>query len=166
MKLNGNIQRFRSALALALMLWCAGAGCMIVSYAHGANMSGASAAQVSSSSAGWGHASGSMGAHDGCKARHAPGRRVASSITNQTSLANLEGLAEVPNSSNAMTCCPLTGGAFVVTSRQRISNEDRSVLQGVAAISVVTSFAATSLAISLRLPNQNQTYLRGCVFLI
>ena len=170
MKLNRNIQRLRSALALALILWCAGAGCMIVSYVHGANMSAAGTARLDSGDAGWGHVSGSMGAHDGCKARHASKRGVASSITNQSSsfgsLANLEGLNEVPNSSNAMGCCPLTSGAFVVTGRQRISNEDRSVSQGYAAISFVTRFAATPLAIPVRLPNQSQTYLRGCIFLI
>ena len=164
------ISKLRSALTLVLMLWCAGAGCMIVSYAHGAAMSGSGAAKVSAGSAGWGHASGSMGTHDGCKALHASERRVASSMTDHAlsseSLADIEGLAEVPNSSNAMSCCPLTSGTFVVTGRQRISNEDASASQGFDAVSVGTGVAATTLAIPLRLPNQNQTYLRGCVFLI
>ncbi len=165
------LRKFRSAITLGLILWCAGAGCMIVSYAHGAAMRGAGAANVSSNSTGWGHASGSMGTHDCCKARHKSERRVAQPITDHVSSsessANLEGTAEVPNSSNAMSCCPLTSGTFVVTGRQRINSDDASVSQGAATVSVIhNSFAASPLAIPLRLPNQNQTYLRVCVFLI
>ncbi len=163
------ISRLRSALAVALVLWCAGAGCMIVSYAHGTAMSAANTAGVSSGSTASGETSGSMGTHDCCKARHASEHRLASSTKHVSSSdlsANFEGLAELPNSSNAMNCCPLTSGAFVVNGRQRISNDDASESSGVKAVSILTSFAATPFAMPLRLPNQKQTYLRGCVFLI
>lgn len=164
------LRNLRSAITLGLMLWCAGAGCMIVSVAHGAAMCGAEATKTSSSSAGLGQVSGSAGAHDCCKARHASERRVASSMTAHAilaeSLMNLEGLAEVPDSSDAMSCCPLTSGTIVVTGRQRISHHDTSVSRGLDAATVVTTAASTPLATPLRLPNQNQTYLRGCVFLI
>jgi D-arabinose 1-dehydrogenase-like Zn-dependent alcohol dehydrogenase len=161
------LSKLRSAITLGLVLWCGGAGCMIVSYAHGAAMSENVAA--SSESTAWGETSGSMGAHKCCKARHASERRLASSTKNVSSsysFADLEELAELPNSSNAMNCCPLTSGTFVVNGRQRVSNDDASVLLGPEAASVTTRFTATSLALPLRLPNQNQTYLRGCVFLI
>jgi hypothetical protein len=162
------LRKLRSAITFGLMLWCAGAGCMIVSYARGAAMSGAGAA--SSSGADWGYVSGSRRTHDCCKARHKSERRSASSMTDHASssesLANLEELAEVPNSSNAMSCCPLTSGTFVVNGRPRTSNGSASVSPGPEVVSVITRFAAMPLAVLLRLPNQNQTYLRGCVFLI
>ena len=161
------LSKLRSAITFGLVLWCGGAGCMLVSYAHVAAMS--ATARVNSVSTAGGETSGSMGTHDCCKARHKAERRAASMMDHASSseaLANLEELAEVPNSSNAMNCCPLTSGTVVVNSRQRISNDDASVSLGPEAISVITRFAATSLAMPLRLPNQNQTYLRGCVFLI
>ena len=164
------LRNLRSAITLGLMFWCAGAGCMIVSVAHGSAMRGTEATKTSSSGAGWGQGSGSMGAHDCCKARHASERHVASSMTDHAlspeSLTNLEGLAEVPNSSNAMSCCPLTSGTIVATGRQRITNDDASVSRGLDTATVVTSVASTPLTAPLHLLNQNQTYLRGCVFLI
>ncbi|HMG74904.1 MAG TPA: hypothetical protein VK582_15490 [Pyrinomonadaceae bacterium] len=162
------LSKLRSAITFGLVLWCGGAGCMIVSYAHVAAMT--ANGRVGFVSTAGGETSGSMGTHDCCKARHKSERRTASSMTDHASsseaLANLEGLAEVPNSSNAMNCCPLTSGTVVVNSRQRISNDDASVSPGAEALSVITRFAASPLAMTLRLPNQNQTYLRGCVFLI
>jgi D-arabinose 1-dehydrogenase-like Zn-dependent alcohol dehydrogenase len=155
--------KFRSAITVVLMLWCAGAGCMMVSYAHGAAMTAANTAKDSSGS------TGSMGTHTCCKARHASERRPALSTKHVSSsdlLANLEELAESPNSSNAMNCCPLNSGTFVVNGRQRISEDDASESSGVKAVSILTSFAAAPFAMPLRLPNQKQTYLRGCVFLI
>ena len=164
------LKNLRSAITFGLMFWCTGAGCMIVSVAHGAAMSGTDATQMDSSMSGWGQAFGSMGTHDCCKARHASERRVASSIRDHApssqSLVNLEGLAEVPNSSNAKNCCPLTSGTMVVTGRQRVSNDDTSVSGELDAVAIVTSAGSTPMAKPLRLPDQNQTYLRGCVFLI
>ena len=162
------LNRLRSGVTFGLVLWCGGAGCMLVSYAHVAAMS--ATARVSSVSTAGGETSGSMGTHDCCRARHKSERRTASSMTDHAStsesLANLEGLAEVPNSSNAMSCCPFTSGTFTVNGRQRISDDDASESSGAKAVSILTSFAATPFAMLLRLPNQKQTYLRGCVFLI
>jgi hypothetical protein len=120
-----------------------------------------------------------MGTHDCCKARHASGhasaghasdRRAASSTANDlassASLIDSEEVAEVPSSSNAINCCPLTSGTFVLNSRERVVNENVSVSHGGGAVTVVSSVAAIPLAIPLRLSDQNQTYLRGCVFLI
>lgn len=170
MKIDRNTQGLRSALAIALMLWCAGAGCMIVSYAHGVAMSATEGAQTSSSNDAWAGVTGSAGAHAGCKARHASERQVARSMTNHASssgsLAEIEGLAEVLSSSDAMSCCPLTTGTILAAGRQLTSNEEASASQGLDPIAVVNNVTSTPLAIPLRLPNQNQTYLRGCVFLI
>jgi hypothetical protein len=164
------LRNLRSAITLGLILWCAGAGCMIVSVANGAAMCGDDAAKTTSSSAGFGQVSGAAGAHDCCKARHASERRMPLSMTNRVispaSLINREGLAEVPNSSSAMSCCPLTSGTIVVTGRQRITNDDASVSRGRDAATVVISVASTPVDVPFRLLNQNQTYLRGCAFLI
>jgi hypothetical protein len=160
------ISRFRSALTVVLVLWCAGAGCMIVSYAHVAAMT---AANTDSGSSAWSETSGSMGTHDCCKARHASERQLASStkhVWSSGSLASSEELAEFPAPANAISCCPLTSGTFVVNSRQRISNDDASAPPSVEAVPGITRFAATPRTRPLRLLNQNQTYLRGCVFLI
>jgi hypothetical protein len=155
------------------MLWCAGAGCIVASYAHGAAMSGMNASKVSSSGGGWGGASGSMGTHSCCKARHSSERRVAPSTSDRASASEASPdfatitLADVPQSSDAMSCCPLTGGTFVVASRQRISNEDASVPNDIDAISIVPgSRAAAARSYALNLPYQSQTHLRLCVFLI
>jgi hypothetical protein len=162
------ISRLRSALATALVVWCAGAGCMMVSYAHGMAMSSADAPNIRSRSGGWEQASGSVGAHDCCKARHGSERRGASSTNHASSpySANLEELSEVPPSPDAMSCCPLTSGTFVVSGRQSISYENVSAVQGAGAGPIVKSAAVDFPPMPLRLPNQNQTYLRGCVFLI
>jgi hypothetical protein len=161
--------KFRSAITFGMVLWCGGAGCIIVSYAHGDAMSASISACASSSRTALGETPRSMGTHDCCKARHAT-EPHASSTTARTSssqsLANLEELAEIPNSSDAMSCCPLTSGTFTVSGRQRISNDDASVSPGAEAISVITNLAATRGVMPLRLPDQHQTYLRGCVFLI
>jgi hypothetical protein len=118
--------------------------------------------------AGFGHASGSMGAHDCCKARHATERRFTSQVAHRTvsseSFASLEKLAEVPNSSNTISCCPLTSGSIVVAARQRVGEEAASLSSNVEAISSVRAGFTTTPVV--RLPNQKQTYLRGCVFLI
>jgi hypothetical protein len=65
-----------------------------------------------------------------------------------------------------MSCCPLTSGTFVISGRQSISNENISAVQGAGADPIVNSAAVDFSVMPLRLPIQNQTYLRGCVFLI
>jgi hypothetical protein len=164
------LRKLRSAVALTLVLWCAGAGCMIVSYAHNTARSGANAAR--SIGAGLGQASGSMDAHGCCRARHASERRVPSLMAGQTlssdPFANLTltELTQLPIS-DVLSCCPLTSGSIVVTDRQRTSNDHDSVASGVNSVSSFEKVVSTTpSANSLRLPNQSHTYLQGCVFLI
>jgi hypothetical protein len=66
-----------------------------------------------------------------------------------------------------MSCCPLTSGTFLVSARQG----PRKVTSTVAAdnahpLTVANDFQAASRAYPLRLPDQAQTHLRCCVFLI
>ena len=163
------ISKLRLALATALIFWCAGAGCVMVSYARDAAMR-AAVADSKSGDAGWGQVSGSGGAHDCCKARHASERQAASSnnpVSSSDSPANQEELVESSNSSDAMSCCPLTSGTFVVSGRQNLSNESVLAPRGADAGQTWIGGAAVDvIAMPLRLPNQSETYLRGCVFLI
>ena len=146
---------------------------MVASYAHGATMGDIRVSKASSSGGGWGDASGSMGTHNCCKARHSGERRFAPLISDRVSssghAADFEiiTVAELPPSSDAMSCCPLTGGTFVVASRQRVVNEDPSVPEGIDAISIVpSSSVAASRSDAMHLPYQSQTHMRLCVFLI
>jgi len=163
-----SLKKLRSALTIALMLWCAGAGCMIVSYAHAARMNDRHAPGLSSAVRD--SEPGSMEKHHCCKSRQALKRhasRQAVSGLSPDSFANLEELAEVPNSSSVMSCCPLTSGSIVANGSSRIGNDDASESLSVeAGSSVHNGYATTLQANSLRLPNQSHTYLRGCAFLI
>jgi len=160
--------KLRSAITLALMLWCAGAGCMIVSYAHALRMNGRYAAAVSS--AVQDSVPGSMETHHCCKSRQASKRYISRQAVpglSPNAFARLEELAELPNSSSVMSCCPLTSGSLVANGSSRISNDDATEsFAANAASSVQNGFATTPQANSLRLPNQSHTYLRGCAFLI
>jgi len=166
-----SIIKLRTAIALALALWCAGVGCMLVSYAHGAAMNQMSDGQSGKQS--FAGLSASMG-HDCCKARHSSSKRNAGVATNQMGLRpeSSTGVEEIalpisPGPSGAMSCCPLTSGSFVVASRARTHETNHSTLTpgGDVLLSLAKSSAAP-LAPPLRLPNQDQTYLRCCVFLI
>jgi hypothetical protein len=165
------LRNLRSAITLGLMFWCAGAGCMLVSYAHSAAMSAGDAALVGSAQSSSGM-SASMGAHSCCKARHAsskhsPEARASSHASEVAAVFERAELPEAPTPSGAMSCCPLTSGTFVVTARTRTNDSNSSALAAKDLLSrVLTNSQAPPRAFPLRLPNQNQTYLRGCVFLI
>ena len=157
-------------LAVTLMLWCAGTGCMLVSYAHGAAMSGISASKVGGA---WGDVSASVGSHSCCKARHSSERHNHSLLSGRLAASESAPdskeirLAEVPDQSDAMSCCPLTSGSFVVTSRSQLNEDNASNADQRGSFSLtLTNSQLTPRFDPLRLSDQNQTYLRGCVFLI
>jgi hypothetical protein len=166
------LRKTRVVVAFALALWCAGTGCMLVSYAHGAALSADpdTSHAVNHKFAGLSASAG----HNCCKARHSSSRKNPDAAAKQTPSAAepSNGLAEItlpenPSPSGAMGCCPLTSGSFVVASRARAHDESGSVAtnESTAFLSLTKSNAAP-VSIPLRLPNQAQTYLRCCVFLI
>ena len=163
-----SIKRMRSVLAVGLMLWCAGAGCAIVSYAHAAEMNrGETVSLVKPNFSG---ASASVMAHACCKARHSSkrdaGARHPISRSERFTGFQQVSLPAAPSPSGAMSCCPLTSGSFVVASRSQ-SKADASALTQKDSLSLAIRDAPTApQAGPLRLPNQEQTYLRCCVFLI
>ena len=83
------ILSMRAGVAIALVFWCAGAGCMMVSYARSAmnDMDGSAQSAEQSMAT----MSGSMDAHACCKAKHksltkahSPKRSVASYLSEST----------------------------------------------------------------------------------
>ena len=164
----------RTTLSFALMLWCAGAGCMLATSAHGAAMSGGDPANTHPAIEGMNGLSASMGDHDCCKAHHSSHKRKTNSTTSRTDSHSGSSLAveqialpEMPAPSGAMNCCPLTSGSFVVASRGNSTDANDSALTQTDSVSLsLPKFQASPRAYPLKLLNQDQTYLRCCVFLI
>ena len=160
-----HILGLRSFLALVLMFWCAGTGCMMVSYAR------AAAADLSSAAGMMDHAmAGSMStdAHACCKAKRSAtkGHRQHADSKPLSTELNLLTMPSTPAPAGVMNCCPLTTGSIVVSSRSQ-SNDSATVLQqrNSSSHSLISSHPAP-LAIPLRLPNRTHSYLLDCAFLI
>lgn len=153
--------RIWPVMAVALMLWCAGTGCVLVRSAQATNLSAGDSALTDSVNAG------EMGAsqHAACHAKQAQKTRKASRSRPQLTRA-VERNTPRPGQSDAMSCCPLANGLFVTSSRGQMQHD-----AGIIAINDSTSLALTNsssapLDVPLRLPNQHHLYLRGCAFLI
>ncbi len=150
------------ALAIALMLWFAGAGCLVVSYAQLSPV--ASAGAETSESA---EASAGMASHKSCHAaqqrdnQQAANTKSGPAVVDQISFPG-------PSRSDAMNCCPLTGRSIVAASRVRVTDDHKSAPAADAANDRESSSASSPapLVVPLRLPNQHHLYLRGCAFLI
>ena len=143
---------------------------MLVGYAHSAAMHQMSPGQTGGQS--FAGLSAAVG-HDCCKARNSSSKRSAGTANRRRWRSEFStGLKEIALPTNsapsgAMSCCPLTSGSFVVASHTRANEANESVLAhgNDLPLSLAKSNAAP-LATPLRLPSQNQTYLRCCVFLI
>jgi hypothetical protein len=156
----------RSALATVLMLWCAGTGCMIVSYAHGATLNSAemTGTQVIKKKL----RQAAAGNHTCCKAHRSPANMLAarsSSLLEPNGLIKA-GTAETPGPASAASCCPLTSGSFITASRSDASDDNSSTVQSKSFSVKSANSSKACQNPSMRLADRNQTYLRGCVFLI
>ena len=151
------------ALAIALMLWCAGAGCMAVSYAQGVmrDMDAAADAVANAMS----HMSGSMDAHACCKAKRRGAKR-SNSATESSPGEVTESAVPPPVQNNAMSCCPLTTGSIVVTSRSQSDDEASTQSPPSSPAFRLLTSNQRPVAVPLRLPNRAESYLLDCVFLI
>lgn len=159
--MNWGVKSFK-ALAIALMLWCAGAGCVLVRSAQGADIGFGDSALTDSMNPG------EMGAakHAACHANQ--GRRAQKEASSRARLTKAFEQRNFPRPGrpDAMSCCPLVNGLFVTNSRAQ-THDDASII----AINDSSSFALTNsspapLDVPLRLPNQHHVYLRVCAFLI
>jgi len=154
----------RSLLAFALMFWCAGTGCMIVSYARVAASDLSGAGSALDSAAG----SMSMDAHACCKAKRSskhPSRTHSESNAPSFEL-NLLAPPSMPTQTGVMNCCPLTSGSVVVSSRSQ-SHDNATVLEQLKSSSYLhVNSEPVPLLVPLRLPNRAHSYLLDCAFLI
>lgn len=153
------ISKSRSLLALALILWCGGAGCLAVSYARGAAM-------IASSDQTLGNTSHSMKAHACCKAHLS---KVSDGQTNsgrETNGFREASLPATPSEAEATSCCPLTSGSFVATSVPETNTEDSAIINQSELFLIRNTRPVGPPVLGRRLADQNQTYLRGCAFLI
>jgi hypothetical protein len=150
------------ALAIALVFWCAGAGCMMVSYAKGAVSEMDASAEVLAHA--MPHMSGAMDAHACCKAKRKGAKRSASAESTPGEFTQFT--IPEPVQSNAMNCCPLTSGSIVVASRSTSNDEVPALSQTDSYVFKPLTSDHKPLAVPLRLPNQADCYLLGCAFLI
>ena len=157
------ILSLRAGVAIALMFWCAGAGCMMVSYARSAmnDMDGSaqSAEQPMATM------SASMDAHACCKAKH---KSLTKAHSQKRSVASDLNEFTLPASapSGAMSCCPLTSGSIVVGSRSQTNDHASELAQTDSSSLKLPSSTQTPVAIPLRLSNRARSYLLDCAFLI
>ena len=158
----------RSAVAFAMALWCAGTGCMMVSYARAATLSSEPVSAQSPKDVFSGVTS-SAGAHACCKARRSS-KKSAEAQTSSPSemLAGFEQVAlpESPTPVGAASCCPLTSGSFVTASHSNSDGDNVSIAARSESTIPTISGVRSAATGTLRLPNQEQSYLRYCVFLI
>lgn len=156
--------KISKALAIALTLWCAGAGCVLVSYARTAAINCAETG-VSESIESTSREMASS--HESCHAKRNGKNRKAAIATPAVTNTLAQFRTPAPARSGAMSCCPLTSGLILSASRVQ-PNDNHGDAPAADASTDLELFSALSapLDVPLRLPNQNQTYLRCCVFLI
>ena len=157
------ISRLRSTMAFALVLWCAGTGCLIASYAHGVAMGVTREASADAVSLKVTEAS--KGGHACCKARHRALRGAPSELTAE----KLSATFTTPEESSpvANSCCPLTSGSFVIGSRVQTNDDDSPALEQTRLPeSGDTIVFNSNRAVPLRLPHHRYDYLTCCAFLI
>jgi hypothetical protein len=168
-----SIRSLRQIVASTLMLWCAGAGCMLVSYTHAAALTRANLSRNHFAMQSASGIAASMATHSCCKVRRPSAQRHAgakASLTklNSESSSSFEQVAlpEEPVPSGAMSCCPLRSGSFVVTQAHSGDTYPSVLASKNTHSPVPTNLQPAPRVYPLRLPTQNQTYLRVCAFLI
>lgn len=148
------------ALAIALMFWCTGTSCLIVSYARGTMSDTNSVLSAIQGTRG----KSSIDAHACCKVRHKrdkrarPANRILRTHFGQLTLPT-------PTRNGAMSCCPLTSGAIAAASRFQSNNSPALTNTDPRPPNSIELKPAPIWA-RPRLPNRVHSYLLDCVFLI
>ena len=150
--------KLTKALAIALMFWCAGAGCMMVSYARAGDKVTAVADSGSS-------ASEEMAAVPAC---HAHKQKTRKAKTSKATTADTVGQFNLPtpSRSGAMSCCPLTTGSIAPASRSQSNSSAPAVTHPDFQLPNLINTQTAPVAVPLRLPNRAHSYLLDCSFLI
>lgn len=157
-----NLLSFRGVLAVALMFWCAGTGCLVVGYARTMNDTDSSTPAAEQQMTGM---QASMDAHACCKAKHKSAKR-AKTVKRALELEFTQFGLPAPVRGNAMSCCPLTTGSIVVASRSQLHDDSPELPRKDSASLNRDQLSQPALAVPLRLPNRAQSYLLDCAFLI
>jgi hypothetical protein len=182
----------RSALATALMLWFAGAGCAFVTYAHGvmsatnSEVAGAPACHSQKSASGVAHEKSTaadrsalpidddtivvVSGHSCCKSQPSSAKAGVGQVGIGNTIlaigmlpAELGGL---PPPSGAMSCCPLMSAATAVVAKPRVNDATAAAVESATLPALLNHTSTAPLSAPLRLPNRGHTYLRCCAFLI
>jgi hypothetical protein len=148
--------KFRVLVALALIVWCAGTGCLLVCYAGEPT---SLAAEATSS------ASETMSGMPACHAHLQNNKRVAKSETPALDKAGRLN-APAPSRSGVMSCCPLTSGLIAAASRAQSNDAAPLISNPSTQLHNLIRSTNNPLAIPLRLPNRAHSYLLDCAFLI
>ena len=154
--------RIRPVIAVALMLWCAGTGCVLVRSAQATDIGAGDSALADAMNAG------EMGAsqHAACHAKQAQKSAKASRSRSQLTKAFEQRNSQRPGRSDAMSCCPLVNGLFVTSSRAHTHDDGGIIAISDSTLLALTNSSPAPLVVPLRLPDQHHLYLRGCAFLI
>ncbi len=159
------VLKLRLIMAIALTCWYAGTACLTVSFARSTMAEMDDVAQPAAQAI-----SGlqkSAAAHACCQARHRSLQRTT--IASRARLDNAEQaqvtLPATP-APDLMKCCPLTNGNVLVASRYDSQNDTAAAASNGSSVFFFTSFIPKPVAVPLRLPNRDQSYLLGCAFLI
>jgi len=181
----------RSALATALMLWFAGAGCAFVTYAHGVmsaskEVSGGPACHSQKSTSGSSHEGSPavdhsamavdddtivvVSGHSCCKSQPSSADAALGQFPAAKGIPGFEilpsKLGSLPPPSGAMSCCPLMSAAAAVVAKPRVNETATALVESATLPALLNQTSTASLSTSLRLPNRGHTYLRCCAFLI
>lgn len=158
------ISSLRRVLAFALMLWCAGTGCLVNGMATRGGVE--PAASTDSSNGNSGRQTPTTRGHACCKARHRGLRNDSTKKLNGDGVSSFKLPAE-SDPARMSNCCPLTSGSFVTVSRSQPNDHQSSVLTPTTAQPPSRRAAFfTEHEILWRLPHHKHTYLSCCALLI
>jgi hypothetical protein len=147
--------KFGKSLALVLMFWCAGIGCMLVCY----TTAGGTLLAESASGPSYG-----MPATPSCHTHRQKNRNTASkrAVSDRVGQLNLP----MPTRAAALSCCPLTSGSTAAAYRPESHNFAPALANSESQILNLAHLTTAPVAIPMRLPDRAHSYLLGCTFRI
>ena len=150
-----DLGKFGKSLALVLVFWSAGTGCMLVSYAT------AGGTPVADSASGL---SDRMTATPSCHAHRQKNRKT----TPKTAAADRVGQLNLPmpSRSAALSCCPLTSGSIAAAYRPDSQSCAPALTNSESQILNLARLTTAPVAVPMRLPNRAHSYLLDCTFRI
>jgi hypothetical protein len=149
-----DLGKFGKLLALVLVFWCAGTGCMLVSYATAFGTPVADLAPASSD--------GMRGAPS-CHAQRQKSPKTAFKKASTASVWQVD--LPAPFRSPAMSCCPLTSGSIAVAYRPQ-SHNPPALTNSESQILKLNDPRTAPVAAPMRRPKRVHSYLLDCAFLI